>query len=153
MKMQENSWVGIVEQGIDYGVIGLLVLMSILALWVFVERIMFYKTIDVAHHDNRDKLELDLSNNVSTVATITVNAPYIGLLGTVLGIMITFYTLGETGAVDTKQIMGGLALALKATAMGLLVAIPSGIFYNVLLRKMERILAYWDIEHNAIVKG
>jgi len=151
--MQENSWVGIVEQGIDYGVIGLLVLMSILALWVFVERIMFYKTIDVAHHDNRDKLELDLSNNVSTVATITVNAPYIGLLGTVLGIMITFYTLGETGAVDTKQIMGGLALALKATAMGLLVAIPSGIFYNVLLRKMERILAYWDIEHNAIVKG
>jgi len=151
--MQENSWISIVEQGIDYGVIGLLVLMSILALWVFVERIMFYKTINVADHNNREKLELDLSNNVSTVATITVNAPYIGLLGTVLGIMITFYTLGETGAVDTKQIMGGLALALKATAMGLVVAIPSGIFYNVLLRKMERILAYWDIEHNMSVKG
>jgi len=151
--MQENSWISIVEQGIDYGVIGLLVLMSILALWVFVERIMFYKTIKVAEHENREKLELELSNNVSTVATITVNAPYIGLLGTVLGIMITFYTLGETGAVDTKQIMGGLALALKATAMGLVVAIPSGIFYNVLLRKMERILAYWDIEHNVIVKG
>jgi len=151
--MQENSWTAIAEQGIDYGVIGILIFMSILALWVFVERIMFYKTIDVAAHDNREKLELELSNNVSTVATITVNAPYIGLLGTVLGIMITFYTLGETGAVDTKQIMGGLALALKATAMGLLVAIPSGIFYNVLLRKMERILAYWDIEHNVVSKG
>ena len=128
--MQANSWISIAEQSVDYGVIGLLVFMSILALWVFIERIMFYKTIDVADHDNREKLELDLSNNVSTVATITVNAPYIGLLGTVLGIMLTFYTLGETGAVDTKKIMGGLALALKATAMGLVVAIPSGIFYN-----------------------
>ena len=151
--MQENSWTSLAEQGIDYGVIGLLVFMSVLALWVFVERLMFYKTINVADHDNREKLELELSNNVSTVATITVNAPYIGLLGTVLGIMITFYTLGETGAVDTKQIMTGLALALKATAMGLLVAIPSGIFYNVLLRKMERILAYWDIEHGTDSKG
>jgi biopolymer transport protein ExbB len=44
-------------------------------------------------------------------------------------------------------------LALKATAMGLIVAIPSGIFYNVLLRKMERIMAYWDIEHNNSVRG
>ena len=146
--MQENSWTAIAEQGIDYGVMGTLIFMSILALWVFVERLMYYKAINVAEHGNREKLELELSNNVSTVATITVNAPYIGLLGTVLGIMITFYTLGETGSVDTKQIMGGLALALKATAAGLVVAIPSGIFYNVLLRKMERILAYWDIEHN-----
>lgn len=145
--MQTAEWTKIAENGIDYGVIGLLVLMSVIALWVFIERLMYYKEIDVKAHDNRDKLELDLANNVSTVATITVNAPYIGLLGTVLGIMLTFYTLGETGAVDTKQIMGGLALALKATAMGLVVAIPSGIFYNVLLRKMERILAYWDIEH------
>jgi biopolymer transport protein ExbB/TolQ len=37
--------------------------------------------------------------------------------------------------------------------MGLVVAIPSGIFYNVLLRKMERILAYWDIEHTNSSKG
>ena len=151
--MQTNSWTAMAESGIDYGIVGTLILMSILALWVFVERLMYYNSIDVKDHDNREKLELELSNNVSTVATITVNAPYIGLLGTVLGIMLTFYTLGETGAVDTKQIMGGLALALKATAMGLLVAIPSGIFYNVLLRKMERILAYWDIEHNSKTQG
>jgi biopolymer transport protein ExbB len=146
--VQANSWTAMAESGIDYGIVGILIFMSVLALWVFVERLMYYNSIDVKNHDNREKLELELSNNVSTIATITVNAPYIGLLGTVLGIMLTFYTLGETGAVDTKQIMGGLALALKATAMGLLVAIPSGIFYNVLLRKMERILAYWDIEHN-----
>lgn len=147
--METAEWTKIAENGIDYGVIGLLIVMSILSLWVFIERLMVYSDIDVKAHDNRDKLELDLANNVSTLATITVNAPYIGLLGTVLGIMLTFYALGESGAVDTKQIMSGLALALKATAMGLVVAIPSGIFYNVLLRKMERILAYWDIEHKA----
>ncbi len=146
--MQSAEWIGIAENSVDYGVIGILIVMSVLALWLFVERLMYYRTIDVKRHENRDKLELELANNVSTIATITVNAPYIGLLGTVLGIMLTFYSLGETGAVDTKEIMGGLALALKATAMGLVVAIPSGIFYNVLLRKMERILAYWDIEHN-----
>ncbi|MBE0499387.1 MAG: TonB-system energizer ExbB [Campylobacterales bacterium] len=147
--METAEWTKIAESGIDYGVIGLLIVMSILSLWVFIERLMVYSDIDVKTHDNRDKLELDLANNVSTLATITVNAPYIGLLGTVLGIMLTFYALGESGAVETKQIMSGLALALKATAMGLVVAIPSGIFYNVLLRKMERILAYWDIEHKA----
>jgi biopolymer transport protein ExbB len=147
--VETAEWTKIAENGIDYGVIGLLIVMSILSLWVFIERLMVYSDIDVKAHDNRDKLELDLANNVSTLATITVNAPYIGLLGTVLGIMLTFYALGESGAVDTKQIMSGLALALKATAMGLVVAIPSGIFYNVLLRKMERILAYWDIEHKA----
>ena len=59
--------------------------------------------------------------------------------------MVTFYTLGDTGAVDTKQIMTGLALALKATAMGLVVAIPAIVFYTVLLRKMERIVTLWDI--------
>ncbi len=146
--MQSAEWIGLAENSVDYGVIGILVVMSVIALWLFVERLMYYKSIDITKHDNRDKLELELANNVSTIATITVNAPYIGLLGTVLGIMLTFYSLGEAGAVDTKEIMGGLALALKATAMGLVVAIPSGIFYNVLLRKMERILAYWDIEHN-----
>jgi biopolymer transport protein ExbB len=151
--MQSTEWVKMAENGIDYGVMGLLVMMSVLSLWVFVERLMYYTSVDVKGYENRDKLELELADNVSTVATITVNAPYIGLLGTVLGIMLTFYSLGETGAVDTKQIMGGLALALKATAMGLVVAIPSGIFYNILLRKMERILAYWDIEHTTSSKG
>lgn len=145
--MASAEWIKIAENSVDYGVIGVLILMSVIALWLFIERLLYFSTIDVQTHENRDKLELELANNVSTIATITVNAPYIGLLGTVLGIMLTFYSLGETGAVDTKQIMSGLALALKATAMGLIVAIPSGIFYNVLVRKIERILAYWDIAH------
>ena len=53
--------------------------------------------------------------------------------------------MGDVGTVDPKKIMTGLALALKATAMGLVVAIPAIVFYNILLRKMERLLTMWEI--------
>ena len=48
---------------------------------------------------------------------------------------------------DTEEIMVGLALALKATAVGLLVAIPSIAIYNLLLRKVKVILMQWEITH------
>lgn len=143
----ENSWLGWAEQALDYGVIGILVMMSIVSLWLFIERMMAYGAVRISDYESKEELELDLGDNVSTIATIGSNAPYVGLLGTVLGIMITFYSLGDVGAVDPKKIMTGLALALKATAMGLVVAIPSIIFYNILLRKMERILTQWEL-HN-----
>ena len=131
----------------DYGIIGLLILMSVIALWIFIERMMFYKSVKVEEYKHRDELELDLTDNISIVSTIASNAPYVGLLGTVLGIMLTFYTLGDIGAVDAKKIMTGLAMALKATAMGLIVAIPAIIFYTILTRKIERILTRYDIIH------
>jgi biopolymer transport protein ExbB len=81
------------------------------------------------------------------LASIGSNAPYIGLLGTVLGIMLTFYTVGVEGYVDATRIMVGLALALKATAIGLVVAIPSIVFYNILLRRVKVILLEWDDLH------
>ncbi|MDP3119836.1 MAG: TonB-system energizer ExbB [Sulfuricurvum sp.] len=143
--MENNNWLVLAEQTLDYGVIGILVLMSIVSLWLFIERMMYFGNIRVSDYETKDELELDLGDNVSTIATIGSNAPYVGLLGTVLGIMITFYSLGDVGAVDPKKIMTGLALALKATALGLVVAIPSIIFYNILLRKMERILTHWEI--------
>lgn len=134
------------ERGLDYGIIGLLLVMSLGSWYLFFERLSYYKKVSLETYGCKEELELDLSNNLSTLATIGSNAPYVGLLGTVLGIMITFYTLGDMGSIDPKKIMTGLALALKATAMGLVVAIPSIIFYNVLLRKMERFLSLWDIQ-------
>jgi biopolymer transport protein ExbB len=59
--------------------------------------------------------------------------------------MITFYTMGDVGAVDAKKIMVGLALALKATAMGLIVAMPAIVAYTIVLRKVERILTKYDV--------
>ena len=143
----ENSWLGVAHNAVDYGIIGVLVMMSIVSLWLFIERLMAYGSVRISDYDTKEELELDLGDNVSTIATIGSNAPYVGLLGTVLGIMITFYSLGDVGAVDPKKIMTGLALALKATAMGLVVAIPSIIFYNILLRKMERLLTMWEIKN------
>jgi biopolymer transport protein ExbB len=141
----ENSWLGWAHNVVDYGIIGILVIMSVVSLWLFIERLMAYGSVRIGDYESKEELELDLGNNVGTIATIGSNAPYVGLLGTVLGIMITFYSLGDVGAVDPKKIMMGLALALKATAMGLVVAIPAIVFYNILLRKMERLLAQWDI--------
>ncbi|MEA1920428.1 MAG: TonB-system energizer ExbB [Campylobacterota bacterium] len=145
--MQQAQWLETAEQALDYGVMGILILMSIVALWLFIERLMFYKAVRLDDYESRDLLELDLSDNLSTIGAIGSNAPYVGLLGTVIGIMITFYTLGDVGAVDTKKIMTGLALALKATAMGLIVAMPAIIFYTIASRKMERVLAHWDAKH------
>lgn len=141
----ENSILAYAEVTLDYGVMGLLILMSVLTLWLFIERMMFYSTVRVSDYDNRDKLEMDLTDNISVISVIGSNAPYVGLLGTVIGIMLTFYTMGEVGTIDAKKIMVGLALALKATAMGLIVAMPAIIFYTMLLRKVEKILTVFDI--------
>jgi biopolymer transport protein ExbB len=144
--MESTQWLDIAESTLDYGIMGILILMSVAAMAIFIERLMFYRSVRTSDYESRDIFELDLGDHLSTIATIGSNAPYVGLLGTVIGIMITFYSLGDVGAVDTKKIMTGLALALKATAMGLVVAIPSIIFYNILLRKMERLLTLFDVE-------
>jgi biopolymer transport protein ExbB len=145
--MENSNWLEAAHSAIDYGIIGILILMSIVSLWLFIERLMAYGAIKIEEYKTKEELELDLGDHVSAIATIGSNAPYVGLLGTVLGIMITFYSLGDVGAVDPKKIMTGLALALKATAMGLVVAIPSIIFYNILLRKMESIVTMWEIKN------
>lgn len=132
---------------VDYGIIGFLVFLSVVSLGVFIERIMFLRRLNIDDYPVRKSLELDVTKRITILATIGGNAPYIGLLGTVLGIMLTFYTIGLEGYVNTSRIMTGLALALKATAIGLLVAIPAIGFYNYLLRKVRVILLEWDIRN------
>jgi len=141
----DTSMIAYAEQALDYGVMGTLGLMSIVTLWLFIERMMFYKSVRIEDYKHRDNLELDLTDNIGIISAIGSNAPYVGLLGTVVGIMITFYSLGDIGTVDAKKIMMGLALALKATAAGLLVAMPAIIAYTIVLRKVERILTKFDV--------
>jgi len=146
--MQTENLLQYAEQFLDYGVMGLLVLMSVITLWLFIERMMFYKSVRIDDYSHRDTLEMDLTDNISVISAIGSNAPYVGLLGTVIGIMLTFYTMGDAGAVDAKKIMLGLALALKATAMGLVVAMPAIVAYTILLRKVEKILTRFDVTHD-----
>lgn len=129
---------------VDYGVIGFLIFLSFVSVGTAIERYIFIKRADVSKYKSRQDIELELTKNMHWIATIGSNAPYIGLLGTVLGIMLTFYTIGQEGFVDTKKVMVGLALALKATAVGLLVAIPSTALYNILLRRVREKLSMWE---------
>jgi biopolymer transport protein ExbB len=132
---------------IDYGVIGLLLAMSVVAITVAVERRLFYKSVVLSQYTDKRLLELDLTRKLHLIATIGSNAPYIGLLGTVLGIMLTFYSMGQDGFMDTGKIMTGLALALKATAIGLVVAIPAITLYNFHVRHVKEMLLQWEIDH------
>lgn len=132
---------------VDYGVIGFLLFLSVVVLGVALERIWVYSKINLYKFSDKRILELTLHKRLTLIATIGSNAPYVGLLGTVIGIMVTFVEIGSNSLVDTQSIMAGLALALKATAAGLIVAIPSIVFYNLLLRKSEVLLAQWEILH------
>ncbi len=135
------------KAAIEYGVIGLLVVLSVIAVGIALERRIFFKNVLIEDFKNRRELELALTKKLHLIATIGSNAPYLGLLGTVLGIMLTFSTMGQEGMMDSGKIMTGLALALKATAVGLVVAIPAVTLYNLLLRHAKEILMKWDIRN------
>jgi biopolymer transport protein ExbB len=130
---------------VDYGFIGLLGLMSVVALWLILERYFYYRHVDLRSFKEKEELEIALGENLTMIASIGANAPFIGLLGTVMGIMVTFVTIGQSGLVETKDIMVGLALALKTTAGGILVAIPVVWFNNHLGRKAEILVARWEM--------
>ncbi|EEX51290.1 tonB-system energizer ExbB [Pasteurella multocida] len=126
------------QEYIDYIILGLLAIMSFIMLWLVIERFLFLNKVDVSTYDNVHELDIDLQRHLTAISTIGSNAPYVGLLGTVIGILLTFYELGHSGGeIDAAAIMVHLSLALKATAVGILVAIPSMVFYNGLGRKVE----------------
>ncbi len=135
------------KAAVDYGIIGFLAIMSIIAVAIAIERHLVYKHIRIDDFSDKKALELSLTGKLHIIATIGSNAPYIGLLGTVLGIMLTFYTMGKEGFMDTNKIMVGLALALKATAVGLVVAIPSVTLYNFLLRRVKVLMIQWEMRN------
>ncbi|KAB7890266.1 TonB-system energizer ExbB [Poseidonibacter ostreae] len=130
---------------VDYGVIALLIFMSFLSVWFFIERLFFYRKVDVKTFKNKKSLDIALTKHLTIIGTIASNSPYIGLLGTVLAIMLTFFTMGN-GDIEAAKIMSSLALALKATAAGLVVAIISQIFYNVLGRYAEVLESDYETE-------
>jgi biopolymer transport protein ExbB len=132
---------------IEYGIIGLLGCMSVIALAIAIERFRFFRNLTLSEFADRRLLELAITRRLHLIATIGSNAPYVGLLGTVLGIMLIFYNMGQEGMVDSARIMIGLALSLKATAAGLLVAIPAVVLYNLLLRRTKELLLIWETQH------
>lgn len=122
---------------LDLTIFGLLGFMAFIATWFTIERILFFKSLKEGDYAHIELLTVDATRNLTLISTIGANAPYVGLLGTVIGILVTFYEIGLAETVDTGAIMVGLALALKATAGGIGLAIPSIISYNFLMRKVD----------------
>jgi len=134
------------KEVVDYGVIGLLLALSVWAIAVAVERWQFYRRIDLAQYPNQQLFEIALTKRLVIIGTVAANAPYIGLLGTVLGIMLTFHTIGVSKTIAVSSIMVGLSLALKATAVGLLVAIPCVVMNNVLRRRVIELITLYKLQ-------
>ncbi len=132
---------------IDYGIIGLLLVLSVWSVAIAIERWLFYRRVNLSQFSNAQLLEISLTKRLVIIGTVAANAPYIGLLGTVLGIMLTFHTMGTSGTMAVSTIMIGLSLALKATAIGLLVAIPCVVMNNVLRRRVSEILTEYRAQH------
>lgn len=135
------------KDAIDYGVIGLLLVLSVWSVAIAIERWLFYRRVNLSQFSNAQLLEITLTKRLVIIGTVAANAPYIGLLGTVLGIMLTFHTMGTSGTMAVNTIMIGLSLALKATAIGLLVAIPCVVMNNVLRRRVSEILTEYKARH------
>jgi biopolymer transport protein ExbB len=85
-----------------------------------------------------------LDKNLLILGTLGNNAPFIGLFGTVLGVIKAFRDLALSASAGPEVVMNGLAEALIATAVGLLVAIPSVIGYNVFQKIAGDLLAETD---------
>jgi biopolymer transport protein TolQ len=86
----------------------------------------------------------ELEKYLSYLATVGSNAPYIGLLGTVLGIMKAFNDLAMSPEAGQQTVMAGISLALVATAAGLFVAIPAVISYNYFQKQVKSVLQNLD---------
>ena len=84
----------------------------------------------------------DLKKGVASLATIGSTAPFVGLLGTVVGVITAFQGIAATGSGGIGAVSAGIAEALVETALGLLVAIPAVWFYNYLTGRIE----YFNVE-------
>lgn len=86
----------------------------------------------------------DLENHLSTLATVGSTSPYVGLFGTVWGIMNSFTSLGNVKQATLALVAPGIAEALIATAIGLFAAIPAVIAYNRFSNDVERLNGRYD---------
>lgn len=97
-------------------------------------------SMNLAKNKEIDKLE----NNLTFLATISSASPFIGLFGTVWGIMHSFQSIADAKNTSLAVVAPGIAEALFATALGLIAAIPALIFYNILSKKLQELTNNFD---------
>ncbi len=126
-------------------VLYLLILMSVISVAIIIERAISISLIEKNMLEYEPlELKLSLEKRLGILATFGNNAPFIGLFGTVLGIIEAFHALSKTEEFGIRVVMGGISEALVATALGLFVAIPSVMAYNFFVRKIKKILLIYE---------
>ena len=88
-----------------------------------------------------------LERGLSFLATIASSGPFVGLFGTVVGIMNSFESIGASGSASLAVVAPGIAEALVATAVGLFAAIPAAVGYNYTSARLNRLTARLETFH------
>jgi biopolymer transport protein ExbB len=97
------------------------------------------------------RIRVDMEKNLGVLGTLGNNAPFIGLFGTVLGIIKAFADLSKNQGGGANAVMAGISEALVATAVGLMVAIPAVIAFNYFQSKVRKTLARVDAVAHVIL--
>ena len=92
------------------------------------------------------RVKTELERGINLLGTLGNNAPFVGLLGTVLGVIISFHALGDAGQNTQAMggVMAGISEALVATGVGLFVALPAVVAYNIIQKRIA------DVEAGAL---
>jgi biopolymer transport protein ExbB/TolQ len=112
---------------------------------------VIYKTVGKREDRERNlqraiqQLVHQLEVRISVLGTIASVAPFVGLLGTVIGIIKSFRAVSMSSSGGAGLVALGIAEALVGTAGGLVVAIPAVLFYNYFVNKLRRLIQEWEI--------
>jgi biopolymer transport protein ExbB len=101
----------------------------------------------------RSRERLAMERNLGVLGTLGNNAPFIGLFGTVLGIIKAFADLSRNQSGGAAVVMAGIAEALVATAVGLMVAIPAVIAFNIFQGRIRRTMGRVDAFAHLVLTG
>lgn len=93
---------------------------------------------------SKARLRVELERNLGILGTLGNNAPFVGLFGTVLGIIKAFADLSRNQTGGASAVMSGISEALVATAVGLMVAIPAVVAFNYFQGRVRKVLARVD---------
>ncbi len=123
-----------------------LVVASVLSWAIIIGKIRLWRyekrhRVAIKHGDNletiADKLIRPFDKNLWFLSMVSYVAPFIGLFGTVWGVMDSFAAIGVNQSVSIGVVAPGLAVALGTTALGLIVAVPAAIAYSVFSKKAD----------------
>jgi biopolymer transport protein ExbB/TolQ len=108
------------------------------------DRIDLHEWITMSLQRAVDQVNSKLNSGLGLLATVGSTAPFVGLFGTVWGIMAAFQGIGQTGSTNLAVVAPGIADALIAAAAGLFAAIPAVYFYNHLASRVKLLASEMD---------